>query len=405
MKNIEIVFVIGNYKNGGVAMRATNLANSFSLKGYKCTLLVTGEVAENTFFNINNNVEIIALDEYFKTHSSDLSIKTNLKRRMKIIGFLKLLRYITKYFPITDKYIKFIVKWLRYSEKLSSYLVLNSKSIYIAFGLSYFINLYFAAFFTKVKLIYAERNAPEVEYPRDCKERNVYLHYVKKAKKIIVQTKNAADFYKNIFDNMVVINNPIKPNLPKRYTGERKKVVVNFCRISQQKNLSLLINVFIKFHQKYPDYKLELYGNTVTEQENELKTELQAFVDEHGASNYIKILPPCADVHKKIIDYTMFISSSDFEGLSNSMLEAMAIGLPCICTDCLGGGAREVINDGVNGILIPINNEEALYKAMCNLADDIDLQENLSANAAKINETHSVEKISDKWIKIIEAIQ
>ncbi len=401
----HIVFVIGNYKNGGVAMRATNLANSFSLKGYKCTLLITGEVAENTFFSINDNVEIIALDEYFKKHASDVSIKMNLKRRTKIIRFLKLSRYITKYFSKIDKYIEFIVKWLRYSEKLSAYLILNHKSVYIAFGLTYFINLYFASIFTKTKLVYAERNAPEVEYPCDCDEKKKYLHFVKKAKKIIVQTQNAADFYKNVFDNVVVINNPVKPNLPQRYTGERKKTVVNFCRISQQKNLPLLINSFIKFHGKYPDYKLEIYGNTVTKQEDELKTELQAFVEESGESDYIKILPPCADVHKRIVDYAMFISTSDFEGLSNSMLEAMAIGLPCICTDCLGGGAREVIDDGINGILIPINNEETLYKAMCNLAGDIELQKNLSNNAAKINQTHSIETISNKWIKIIEAIQ
>ena len=98
----------------------------------------------------------------------------------------------------------------------------------------------------------------------------------------------------------------------------------------------------------------------------------------------------------------MFVSSSDYEGLSNSMLEAMAIGLPCVCTDCLGGGAREVIKDRENGLIVPMNDAEAMCRAMKEYIEDPALAEKCSLNAAAIREELSVEKITRQWLDIIE---
>ena len=97
----------------------------------------------------------------------------------------------------------------------------------------------------------------------------------------------------------------------------------------------------------------------------------------------------------------MFVSSSDYEGMSNSMLEAMALGLPVICTDCPAGGARAVIRNGENGILTPVGDANALYLAMKNLAETPDFAETLGKNAVKIRTEQSVEKIIEKWMDII----
>lgn len=98
----------------------------------------------------------------------------------------------------------------------------------------------------------------------------------------------------------------------------------------------------------------------------------------------------------------MFVSSSDYEGLSNSMLEAMAIGLPCVCTDCLGGGTREVMVDHENGLIVPVNDTEALFAAMKEYATSFDLSKKCSENAARIREALSVEKITKQWIQVVE---
>ena len=98
----------------------------------------------------------------------------------------------------------------------------------------------------------------------------------------------------------------------------------------------------------------------------------------------------------------MFVSSSDHEGLSNSMLEAMAIGLPTVCTDCPCGGARMVIEDRENGILTPVGDKDALYRAMCEVIDNDVLRNKISENALRVKESYSLDKILGEWKSIIE---
>ena len=62
----HIVFVIGNYKNGGVSMRTTNLANELGKRGYQVTILVTKEVGEKLFFDLQENVELLALSDFIE---------------------------------------------------------------------------------------------------------------------------------------------------------------------------------------------------------------------------------------------------------------------------------------------------------------------------------------------------
>ena len=88
--------------------------------------------------------------------------------------------------------------------------------------------------------------------------------------------------------------------------------------------------------------------------------------------------------------------------MSNSMLEAMAMGMPCVCTDCPAGGARAVITDHVNGILTPVGDAEALYQAMKELIDNPELANRLGENAVKVREEQSTEKIIKKWMELID---
>ena len=84
------------------------------------------------------------------------------------------------------------------------------------------------------------------------------------------------------------------------------------------------------------------------------------------------------------------------------MLEAMAIGLPTICTVCPAGGARAIIKDHENGILVPVNDVQAMADAMKEVADNPELAEKLSINGTKIREDLSVDKIVNRWMELIE---
>lgn len=400
----HIVFVVGNYKNGGVPMRTTNLANEFSKKGYTSTILVTKDISENVFFERHKNVDLVSLKEYASKHSENDIVKHNKRKIDFKIRLLKKIRYISKYIPALDKILAREIRGLRRSESLASFIISNPDCIYIPFGVSYFETVYYAAKGTNCKILYAERNAPELEFPSDTSDKKHIFKMLSKIDGAVLQTKDELKFFGDTIKNAVVINNPVKANLPEPYVGERKKTVVSFCRIAKQKNLPLMINAFIEFHKVHPEYTLEIYGNTVEQIEDDLKQEYIEMISSLKADEYIKILPPRADVHSVIRDCAMFVSSSDFEGLSNSMIEAMAIGLPCVCTDCLGGGAREVITNGENGLLVPMNDVAALANAMKKMAEDSELSENCSRNAAKIRGELSAETIAGKWLDVIESI-
>lgn len=224
-----------------------------------------------------------------------------------------------------------------------------------------------------------------------------------KADAMVFQSPDAMQWYReNTNVKGKVIFNPVKPDLPERYVGERKKKIVNFCRISSQKNLTLLVNAFELFSKDYSDYELYIYGDAVGNGAEGYIESVKETISHLDCQHRIHILPAQKDIHNLIKDYAMFVSSSDFEGMSNSMLEAMAIGLPTICTDCPAGGARAIIKDHENGVLVPVNDAEKMCKAMCEVADNPELAEKFSINGTKVKEDLAVGKIVSQWMEIIE---
>jgi len=383
-------------------MRATNIANWLGSKGYKVTILVTKGIAEEIFFELNGNVSLVSLDEYVTQKKIIDETKKDALRRQKKIRSYKRLRYITKFIKKWDWILQQNIRGIRRSETLRKFMLGNTKSTVVCFGLPYYEMAYYATKGLGCRLIFAEKNASELECPKDPAEKEAIFKLLGKADAAILQTKDERDFYGDCLKNAFIIHNPIKVGLPDAYEGERRKVAVNFCRISPQKNLTLLLNAFVRVHNEFPEYTLEIYGNAVEKEEEAERDYLKKTASENGWDEFIHILPPARDVHTKIKDCAMFVSSSDFEGLSNSMIEAMALGLPCICTDCLGGGAGEVITNMENGILVPVKDEDALYKGIKAFITDKKLAEKCGNNSQKIKSELSIDNIGEQWLNVIK---
>ena len=165
--------------------------------------------------------------------------------------------------------------------------------------------------------------------------------------------------------------------------------------MSPPKNLPLLIDSFYDIHQKFPEFILEIYGTGPEEKR------IRSIIKKYKLDNSVYLKSFCKTIHQEVLRAAMFVSTSDYEGLSNSMLESMAIGLPCICTDCDGGGAKAVIKDGENGILVPKRDKESVVGAIEKLILNPDYANWLGRNAAKIREELSVDKIVKQWMEII----
>lgn len=174
-----------------------------------------------------------------------------------------------------------------------------------------------------------------------------------------------------------------------------EKKVVAAGRFTKQKNFSMLIYSFAEFHKKYPEYELVIYG------EGSLREEYIRLINELDVSEYVKLPGYVSDVNECMRSAAMYVSSSNYEGISNSMLEALAMGIPTICTDCPVGGAAMAIQNEKNGILIPVGDEKTLYQQMCRLADDTEYANKLSKNALDIKNEYTIEKIAKRWIEVI----
>ena len=211
---------------------------------------------------------------------------------------------------------------------------------------------------------------------------------------LVCQTEDAAAYFSDRVNKTIILN-PVKEGLPEPYDGDRRHSVVCFCRLEEQKNLRMLIKAFTEFSHIHRDWVLEIYGD------GSERGSLIAFANELGVSNTVSINPGRPDVHYIVRDAGMFVLPSNYEGLSNSMLEAMAIGLPCICTDCPCGGARMVINDGKNGILVPAHGICELAAAMARVADDPELGHRLGVAASGIRKVLSADTIIDRWSEVI----
>jgi len=246
--------------------------------------------------------------------------------------------------------------------------------------------------FLKIPVVVSVRCAPHTEYPGWFRHMlaNVLFSL---ADGVVYQTNDYYSFFANTVNRRaVVLRNPMNPLFFRpRYTGEREKVIVNTSRTVDYKNQRLLINAFARIADKFPDYKVIIYGD------GDLRKILQEEVDELGLSERI-FLPGISDrLYEDIYQVAIHVLTSDYEGSPNALIEAMLLGLPCIATDCEGGGPKELIEHGVNGLLTPMKDVEKMTENLQYLIENPQIAEQLGLEAHKIQSEFRFEKIAESW--------
>lgn len=216
----------------------------------------------------------------------------------------------------------------------------------------------------------------------------------RKAEKLVLQTEDMKKcFAEDIRKKSAVIPNPVSEHIPEPFMGERKKRVVSVARLQPQKNHKLLLNAFAGFCKIYPDYELHIFGI------GELEEELRQQAKNLHIEEKVVFRGFSSNVQQEIWDSAMFVLSSDYEGISNSLIEALAMGVPVISTDCPVGGSRMYIEDGVSGLLTPVGDAKALTEAMIKVAGDPEFSRRLSVNGAKVKEYYGLSKIADRFLE------
>lgn len=250
----------------------------------------------------------------------------------------------------------------------------------------------------KAQVVISERNDPRHDnLSYKSKVLRKFLYW--RADGYVFQTKEEKKYYsKRIQKKGMVIHNSVKNEIPYR-TDISNKEIVAVGRLMPQKNYSLLLEAFYIVYKNYPEYILRIFG-IGTEEEKLKKICRKLQIEQNVVFEGFQI-----NVHQQIADSDIYVLSSDYEGMPNSLMEAMAMGFPVVATDCYGGGPGELIQDGVNGLLTPIGDAEKMAEQIMELIGDKSLKLSIAQQAMEIRETHSEKRIAEMWKVYIKNIR
>lgn len=250
---------------------------------------------------------------------------------------------------------------------------------------------------SKVPIVVADRNDP-AKVPGDMLVRKIRDILYGFADRVIVQTEDNQSYFKRLKKKPMVIFNPVDL---KEYQGlalktGKEKVIVSAGRLLPQKNQKMLLNAFKEISEKYPEYRLVIYG------EGSYRKELENYVTELGISEKVLMPGSVTDLYDRIKSAELFVLSSDYEGMPNALIEAMCLGLPVISTRV--SGAADLITDGENGFLVEAGNVKELVKAMERLLEDQLLREAAAKEAVKLSEKLMPDEILRQWLEVIASV-
>lgn len=357
---MNITFFIGGLSGGGAERVVCNLANYTSSKKNDVTILTMTDAPAT--YELNNKI-----------------------RRVSLI--------------LQDERKNAVVDFIRRYYRLCKFLKTNKSDVYIVMLPITIILLLHLNWLTKAKIIVSERSNPKFNKPI---EKFFIKHLASRADGWVFQTEENFGWYKRYINKskIAIIPNAVGENFVSNVGGvvKRDKNIVTAGRLADPKNHQLLIRAFARIQSKFPDYKVMLYGDGPD------KENLQFLAKGLGISESVLFPGYCKNIAEKIENASLFVFTSDWEGMPNALIEAMGLGVPCISTDFDGGGAKFLINPGNNGLLVPVGDADALAKAMERMLSDRDFAEKCGQEARKICERLSPSKIYGEWESFIKTV-
>ena len=242
------------------------------------------------------------------------------------------------------------------------------------------------------RTVVSVRNDPYREYGKTRINRMIAGMLFRLADGCVFQTQMASEYFpKSVREKGTIILNPVDRAFFNEKWDETENSLITVGRLYPQKNQALLIRAFAEAHKVVPSIKLKLCGRGIEEKR------LKNLVREFEIEDSVQFMGEVNDVKEQLKCSGCFVLSSDYEGLPNALMEAMAVGMPVISTDCPCGGPRMLIRQYENGILVPCNDEESLTRAIIYMMTEKDVRVKFGNQAKQSAKNFNSETVMKKW--------
>ncbi|MBS2962565.1 glycosyltransferase [Actinocrinis puniceicyclus] len=226
--------------------------------------------------------------------------------------------------------------------------------------------------------------------------RRVRRLYRTAARFVSLTEDDAREWTRQGMNNAAAIPNPLPiPALGGADPGAR--VVIAAGRLSQEKGFDLLLDAWRAASGNRPGWTLRIYGSGP--QQQALREQAEALTAGAG----VDFAGQTGDIAAALVQGSIFVSASRAEGFPMSLLEAMACALPCVAFDC-APGVHELVRDGVNGLLVPPGNTEALAAALGRLMDDAGERATMGKAALESVSAYAPDRIVERWERMISLV-
>jgi glycosyltransferase involved in cell wall biosynthesis len=240
-----------------------------------------------------------------------------------------------------------------------------------------------------MRVVISERTHPAINRTVGLPWRVLRRIFYRRADVVVAQTRDAGNWLeRKCHARVAVIPNSLR-NMP-QIRCERELMIIAVGRLSREKGFDLLVNCFARIAMDYPGWRVCIIGQG---------TERQALEDlreELGLKDRIEFVGEVREVELWMARASLLVHPSRREGFPNTVLEALGMGLAVICTDCRAGPS-ELIADGVNGRLVPVDDMDALTAVMSELMAKPELRNRLGREASNVRQLFRQEFIMEKW--------
>lgn len=356
---MKVLLVIGGLSFGGAERVISNLANSLSNNGDDVTLV--GMFTKEAAYKLNNNIHFI----------NGVNGKSSLDSILKLRKIIKMTE--------PDVLLSFLTH-------------INIATIIANFAL-------------KIPIVISERNDPS-RSPSQISRKIMRSIFYPFASGIVFQTKEAQEYFsKKIQKKSVVIPNSL--NLENLVFGnDREEIadevscelkneikIISVGRLVPQKRHNKVIEVFSEIlnENQQKNYKLEIWG------EGPERKNIENLIEELNIKENVLLMGESEKIHHEMRKASIFVMYSEFEGMPNSLIEAMALGLPVISSNCRSGGPNFLIDNNINGILTPLNDAKQLKKSIKMLLENEAMRSALGSNAKQVKEKLDPVVINKQW--------